>query len=244
MAEVNATTPRTDIPAEAWPDAELPTQMGGQRPPLMPGADAFRLPVEIPQLWDTVNIKDGRSQQEVTRLRLKFDKDHPLVVVGGPRDGETLTATFTSNPRPRGKKDDPSTPWISDLAYLLEVSLADKSRPKTIDALKAAINKGAGKVIRLEHGLSAHCRDDKPRYIENPDPSSDAPTIEDPTKTPGCGERFYTQDFVVKDEQGNKIKDKDGKLTYSDMIGCDCGAIVRGFPNVERFLPPSPAGGK
>jgi hypothetical protein len=198
----------------------------------MPGSDTFRLPLTLPQLWSTVEITDGNpnsatSGQKVSRLSLRFDRDNPLGVEGGPRDGQTLTTSFSGNPRPRGKKDDPNTVWISDLAYLLAIGLGSKARPATPELLKAAINTYAGKVIRLEHGLSAHCREDKPRYILSADGATGIP---DPDKITGCGERFYTKDFKAKDEKGGDI--------YLDTIQCDCGAVLRGFPNVERFLAP------
>lgn len=230
--DVNSTAPRTDIAGEAWPEGDLPEQMGGAFVNLMPGIDAFRLPVELGQLWAPVKIKDPRSGAEVERVMLKLDKNHPMVIVGGKHEGETLTANFSSNPRPRGKKDDPATPWVSDLAYLLEVSLGDKSRPKTADALKAAINKHAGKIVRLDHGLSGQCRTDKVRYILQVVEGVEK-SIPDPTGEMGCGKRFYTRDF----------KNDDG--TYSDTITCDCSTeqttvALRGFPSVDRFLPPAP----
>ena len=232
MAEVNSPAARPEIPGEIWPDGDLPEQFGGQYTTLMPGSDTFRLPLTLPQLWSSVEITDGNPHspttgQKVTRLSLRFDRDNPLVVEGGPRDGQTLTASFSGNPRPRGKKDDPNTLWISDLAYLLAIGLGSKARPATPDQLKAEINKYSGKTIRLEHGLSAHCREDKPRYILSADGQT---AIPDPDKTMGCGERFYTKDFTAKDEKGGNI--------FLDTVLGDCGAVLRGFPNVERFLTP------
>lgn len=236
-SDVNTTQPRTDLPVPAmdWPEGDLPEQFGGEYTTLMPGVDLFKLPLELPQLWDTQTMTDGNPhsptyQQQVTRFRLKFDRDHPLVVVGGPRDGETMTATITTNPRPRGKKDDPDTKWVSDLAYLYALSLQGKDRPASQEALKTAINKYAGKIVRLEHGLSGQCREDKVRYVLSADGQS---TTKDPAGSMGCGERFYTKDFKIKGEGGQPD-------TYSDQVACDCGAVVRGFPSIERFLAPTP----
>lgn len=241
-----------DIPGEAWADGDLPAQ-GGAMATLMPDTSEFQLPANLAQCWtkDGVKIKDGRKLlgngqpnpthgQEVVRLQLKFDRNTPLVVVSGPHKGEAMTASFSSNPRPRGKADDLKTPWISDLAYLLEIGLNDKSRPTTAAALQARINMYAGKSIRIEHGLSAHCRPDKVRYVVVALPGGGEQTIEDPQGTKGCGDdtkkradgkgkqgRFYTKDF--KDPQTGE---------YLDVIECDCGAVLRGFPSVERFAPP------
>lgn len=246
MGDVNSTEPRKDVPGETWADGDLPAQMGDFGPTLMPGIDTFQLPLNLSQLWDTIDIRDTRKgsrtfDQSVTRNRLKFDKNSPLIIVDGKNKDEPMTATFTSNPRARGKIDDEKTPWISDLAYLLEIGLGDKSRPAGADALKAAINKHAGKSVRIEHGLSAHCRNDKTRYIADPTDPTGQKSILDPAGTKGCANdqakrednpkrkkgRFYTDDF----------KDPDTG-EYSDTIECNCGAVLRGFPSVERIMPP------
>lgn len=239
---------------EVWPEGDLPSQGFGARETLMPGTDEFTLPANIAQLWGTVDIKDGNPRskthgQTVRRNQLKFDKNNPLVIASGPHAGQTMTASFSSNPRPRGKADDEKTPWVSDLAYLLDIGIGDHSRPATPDGLKAAINKYAGRTIRIEHGLSAHCRPDKVRYIivATPPPAgspvgtpSSEKTIADPTGVKGCGDdsqkradgkgkkgRWYTNDF--KDPETGD---------FMDSIECECGAVLRGFPSVERFAPP------
>lgn len=200
------------------------------------------LPENLAQLWDTIDVKDGNPRsktygQTVSRQRLKLDKNAPLVCTEGPNKGETFTMSVTSNPRPRGGKgDDPATPWVSDLAYMLDIGCGDHSRPTTAQGLKAAINKYAGKLIRLEHGLSAHCRPDKQRYVLDANDRS----VLDPSGQKGCGDdtkqredkkgkkgRYYTRDF--KDPTTGE---------YVEEIECECGAILRGFPNLERFVPP------
>lgn len=237
-----------DIPGETWAEGDLPAQAGGGYETLMPGVRSFMLPGNLAQLWDTVEVLDSRKGsktegQKVKRLRLKLDKNNPLVVVDGPEKGETMTWTVTSNPRPRGKADDPSTVWVSDLAYLLEIGLGDKSRPTTAEGLKQQISKYAGRTIRLETGLSAHCRADKVRYILQSVQTANGVeerSVQDPTGQKGCGDdsqqradgkgkkgRYYTKDF--KDPESGE---------YLDTIECDCGAVLRGFANVERILPP------
>lgn len=260
MTDVN--TPSTaDIQGEVWAEGDLPSQGFGEYLTLLPGADEFTLPANLAQLWDEFDVKDSWPKsktfgQTVKRHRIKFTKEAPLVIASGPKKGDTLTATVSGVQRPRGKKDDEATPWVSDLAYLLEIGLNDKSRPTTAQGLKAAINKYAGKTVRIEHGLSAHCRADKVRYIitgtANPNfnpavPESDAnprmineKNTLDPSGKKGCGDdskqradgkgkqgRYYTKDF--KDPETGE---------YMDTIECDCGAVLRGFPSIERFLPP------
>lgn len=238
--DVNSTAVRPDT--VEWPEGDLPEQ-GGARVTLMPGIDVFRLPANLAQLWAEIGIKDTRQflgngsnnptfNQVVLRKKLSLTKNAPLVVVGGHNDGLPMTAVFTTNPRPRGKKDDLKTPWIHDLAFMLESALADKSRPTTPDALVAAVNKYAGHEIRLEHGLSAQCNPEKVRYItvtmpsEKPGGEPTYQSIQDPSGTKGCGSRYYTKDF------------RDPETGYEDTLECQCGALLRGFESVERFLPP------
>lgn len=271
--DLNSTAQRPDIGGEVYPDGEMP-QMGGAFSSLLPGTNVFRLPVNLPALWVEVKYKDPRSQVEVDGVQLKLDKNAPLVVVGGDQDGETLTATFSTMPIPRGKKDDPATPYISDLALMLDVGLEGnlavgqrtrplaKVGPAAIAALKAAINRFAGRTVRIEHGLSATCRADKVRYIlekvqdaagnwvDNPE----GKTHLDPSGLTGCAVpgtkagRYYTKDFKrptkVAGPTGQMIDNPDPG--YDDQILCTCGdatgvsVVLRGFPRVERFLPPVP----
>jgi hypothetical protein len=112
--DVNAPPVVTDD-VQTWTEGDLPSQGGGGGSALMPGSSTFLIPANIAQCWDTVDILDKNPKSKnvgkiVRRQRLKFTKESPLVVVDGPMKGETLTASFTSNPRARGKADDENTP--------------------------------------------------------------------------------------------------------------------------------------
>lgn len=250
--DVNSTAARPE-PEMEWPEGDLPEQMGGTRTTILPGIHIFQLPADLSALWDEVAIEDGRPKmpdgsanatfkQKLTRKRLKFDRNHPLVVIGGPFDGEPMTVTWTSNPRVRGRKDDPKSQWISDLAYLYTMALKGSVRTKTSEELRAEINRlGGNAKIRLETGLSAQCRPDRVRRVRLLVDGQPV-TVEDPTGTKGCGTRYYTTDF--KNETTGK---------FDLEIGCTCGepsaeeaaagktavaVILRGYENVERFMPP------
>ena len=239
--DLNSTQVRTDIPGEVYPEGAMP-QLGGGRASLQPGVDVFQLPVNLPALWHDIIVE--REGTKYKHVQLKFDKDNPLIVVGGPNNGAAMLMSFTTLPRPRGRKDNPETLWISDLAILLDTGLGDKSRPLTkggeagVLALKAAINKYAGRTVRLDHGLSAQCRPDKVRYaFKNEDTDE---SMEDPRKLKGCGQRHYTKDFKAPDaKQGEPQFDAviPCKGKYKD--GTPCGAALRGFESVERILPPA-----
>jgi len=270
MTDVNQ--PILPASGEEWPEGDLPEQMGGPRSTLPPGMSTFRLPLNLSQLWHDVAIEDTRpylangqvnptgplgphatvgpegkkSGAKVTRKQLKLDRNSPLIVEGGKQDGEPMTATFTTNPRVRGKKDDPKSAWVSDIAYLLDICLQDKSRPKTPDDVVATVNKYAGKPIRLEHGLTGQCRFDKPRYIlvatQSAGGQVEEANVPDQSGKKGCGKRWYTKDFR-NPETGQ----------YDTEIACTCGmptpeeaaagatpvtVVLRAYESVERFLPP------
>jgi hypothetical protein len=242
--------------------AELPSQGGGMTT-LMPGTNVFLVPKSLPQLWSEEPIKDSRQflangqpnptfEKQVIRKVLKFTKEAPLIVVGGPLDGQPLAAKFTSNPRPRGgKKDNPKTAWVSDLAYLLGVGFADPARPTTLDELIAAINKYAGGQIKLAHGLQGRCDPERVRYIATiipADPIAGTPESEiiaqDPAGQKGCGHRYYTKDFKDPQSPGGYSNEVQcgGKIKVQTPAGVaevPCGAIIRGFSQWDTILPPA-----
>ncbi len=250
MTDVN--NPVIADPGMEWPEGgELPQQMGGQRETLMPGIDEFRLPPDLSRMWHDIAAEDTRQLlangqpnptfgKKIARRQLKFDQNAPLVVGGGKLDGLPMTATCSTNPRPRGKKDDPKTAWVSDVHYLLLIALQDKTFPKSPADVEATVNRYAGGTIRLEHGLTAQCRADKVRYIAV-QVDGQQQVMADPAGTKGCGARFYTKDFKL---------DAGG---YATQAACDCGepspeqkaqgampvtVLVRAFESVDRILPP------
>lgn len=237
MNDINTAPIRDDV--MDWPEGEMPEQGSGFRETLLPGVNIFRLPANLANLWDMTAVAEDQRPgsptkgQKILRPMLKCDKNNPLVIVGGKHDGEPFTATFSTNPRARGKKDAAGTPYVSDAAYLHTVALQEKTRPTTITQLIAEINAHAGGEVRLEHGLSAQCRADRVRYIGveiTEDGVTKTIVQEDPEGTKGCGKRYYTKAFRLEDG------------SYTDELNCECGARLRGFPQVEKILPPIGAG--
>lgn len=266
--DINDTTARPE-PVTEWPEGDLPEQSSGPRTTLLPGVYTFKLPENLAQLWHEIDVADGRQylsngqanptyQHKIKRWQLKMDRNAPLVVVGGPFDGEAMTATFTTNPRPRpaSKKDDPKTPWISDVAYLLDIALSDKSRPTDPAVLRATINKYAGKTIRLRTGLTGQCRPDKVRYVQL-FVDGQMQNMVDPSGIKGCGSRYYTKDFKNPDA-GQTGQDGKPIPAYDTEIVCKCtsepnetqradgavplaepnAVVIRAFEQVDAFLPP------
>lgn len=255
--DVNSTAVRPEVEVD-WPaDGEpMPEQFGGARTTLMPSIYIFQTPKSFESLWRKIEVTDSRRllrngqpnptfEKKVERWMLRFDRNNPLIVMGGPHEGEPLTWNPSTTPRALGRKDDPKTAWISELAFLLATGFKDAARSSSIDEFKAAINRHAGQPVRLETGLSGQCRADKVRYIrvETTDPATgqkEVSNIPDPTGRKGCGARAYTKDF----------KTPNG---YSLEVECDCGTpteaevqqgvqavrvTFRGFESVERVLPP------
>ncbi len=254
-----STTPRPSVGGD-WPEGDLPAQMGGTFHVLYPGVSTFVLPVNLAQLWKWEKSKDNnpRSQtfgQEVDRIYLDFDKSNPLVIVAGRAEdiGQSMTGRVSGNPRARGKRDNPTTPYVSDLAYLLEVSLKDTTRPTGPDvvqaqmALAARINLYAGQPIRLEHGLNGYCNPNKAkRLILGYDSlQANKPIYGDaPNGAKGCDESYYTDAFKVPAPTSAKAEDLwDTEVVCQKVVntatGEKCSAIVRGWPRIERFLPPA-----
>ena len=253
--DVNAPAALAD-PGMDWPEGELPEQMGGMRSTLVPGIYTFRLPANLASHWKEVPITDGRAlfangtpnptyNQKVNRLQLKLDRNNPLVVVGGPHNDEPMTTTWTTNPRPRGKKDDLKTPWISDVHYLIGVGFNATDRPKTVDEIKAVVNRYANGLVRLETGLTAQCNPENVRYILVAADGKES-TMKDPSGKKGCGKRYYTKDF-------KNPTAAPGEEPYDMEIACTCGeptadevaagavpvtVVLRAFEQVERILPP------
>lgn len=240
--------------------SELPEQMGGQSlPTLLPGLNVFRIPTTIAQCVEAFDeqqkAEDGSVlyraatpaeiaadpnlaanpmvPQVLQRLRVKFDKENPLVVVGnGELDGTPVATSISNVPRKRSKKGEPVIK-VADMTYWLRTSLGLPGDVKLTTPKEwfAAILAQAGKTFRIEHGLTAQCRLDKVRYINDPNDASGRGSMEDPSGQMGCGARYYTKDFRLAKEHGGG---------FSDVLYCkQCQAKLRGFFQIERFLPPT-----
>lgn len=210
--------------------ADLP-EIGTYTPALYPGDYEMRLPASLPECWEVFDLEmeDGSTEQHIS---LRFDNDHPLVVIGGPHDGETLSyQTFTDVARPRGK----DKVMVSDLAYLLRDGLGDKTpikgktRSEVQKALIALVNKGAGKIVSTTVQWTSSCRDDKPARFKMEDGS-----IQPDETTFGCGARYY-QDYRGSKEGSFALpKGEDGK--FLENFECtQCGAQLRCFAQIGKF---------
>lgn len=258
MSSVNDLGLRDDVIEET--PADLPEQMGGQGlPPLMPGISLFRIPANLVQCWESYDeaLKDDQGNvlahppgtnkmvggqlidvsgqpKVIQRLRVKFDKDTPLIVVGGENNDRPVATTISNQPRNRARKGEPKL-LVADMAYLLRESLVFKGPLTKNSEWYAAMNQYAGKVFRSEHGLIAFCNPEKVRYINDANDPSGLGSVIDPSGQHGCGKRHYTSSFKLPAAQGGK---------FSDIVYCtQCQAKLRGFFQIERFLKPTPGQG-
>lgn len=263
---------------------ELPAQGGSFTPTILPGRSLFRLPANLDQCWETKDyekkdaagnvLHDQATGQPVVEqhLLLKMDDENPMIIVGGPYDGLPAQSTITTIARRRGKKSDKDAPMVHDLTYLVRTSLQDQTPVLKRKDWIPLVNKYAGHLVHLEHGLSAQCSPERVRYIDD----GSGQGIEDPDGTMGCdhaagpammedgtfpasakkGSRLYTKDFSVSRVQdttsGNVYNSRDEAIeagaqaadlknvtVFVDTVYCKgCGARLRGFFRIEKFLAP------
>lgn len=277
MAEALAL--RDDV-EESLTEGELPSQGGSFVPTVLPNHYHLRLPANLDQCWDAKDYEkkdsdghvimgpDSKTPLVEQHLLLKFGKENPLIVVGGEFDGLPVSSTITTMARRRGKKGDATAPIVSDMTYFLRDSLNDQATKIVMrkDYIPA-INRFAGKIFRIESGLSAQCDPERVRYIDD----GNGGVVEDPDGVKGCdqaqgpqskvGSRLYTSDFKVKRFQvnstGEVFNTREEALesctalglaaaseikpidSFVDRAWCkNCGAALRGFFRIERFAKP------
>lgn len=237
---------------------DLPEQGGGSFLVVLPQILSLRLPADLMQAWEILEEKvwldtekkvpamkaDG-AQATIQRIQWTFGKDTPLTIVAPGNkelDGQPAPMVRISN-IPRRRSSKPDVPPVADATYLLRTSLAEPGTT-TLSTPKEwvlAMAKHAGEVFRVETGLSAYCNKEKTRYI--PVPQYDAnqqligyDSVEDPSGQKGCGKRYYTTDFKVQGQYTDRVQCQAGKGGPKDLKATGCGAYLRGFFTIERFL--------
>lgn len=186
----------------------------------------------------------------------------------GQYEGLPATATITTIGRKRGKRNDPNAPVVSDMTYLLRDSLNDTTPIRLRKEYIPAINRYAGQIIRIESGLQAQCDPTRVRYIydgaggvvEDPDGTHGCNNAAGKPTVGANGSRLYTNDFKVKmfrvEDTGETFATREQAIesagamglgadrvraidAFTDRVPCKgCGAALRGFFRIERFLKP------
>jgi hypothetical protein len=246
MSSINALNLRDDVTEDV--PSTLPEQLGGQGlPTLLPGTHIFRIPTNVQELFETYDevLKDEAGNpladpadptkaKIIQRLRVRFDRDNPLVVVGGEDNDTPVTTSISNQPRNRARKGEPRI-MVSDLAYLLRESLQYKGPLTKNSEWVHALTQYGGKIFRVEHGLSAYCSPDRIRYVHDPSDPTLVGSIQDPTGQHGCGQRLYTSAFKIPAQNGQRGG-------FSDIAYCPkCSAKLRGFFQIEKYLKPTEA---
>lgn len=207
-------------------DEKLPTagesldnlpQFGQFTPPPQPGPYRFRLPKDLTNVYDTFEAGDGKGQ----RLTMIFDAQSPLLIVQSKNDrynGEPFQTRINNNERPRGK----DKKLASDLDYLIvafEGSGAQK--PATNKAYLEKVRTYGGREFGADVRWSWRCN--KERTIRVRDAAG--ALVEMPDKK-GCGEAYYQEDV-------ENMKTAEGEFPLE--IQCSCGAVLRGFGNLDNI---------
>jgi hypothetical protein len=194
---------------------DLP-QFGSFTPPPPPGAYRFQLPADLSNVWDLMDVPEKTPPQ---RVRITFDRDHPLLIVQSPQgksNGEPFETRLTNNERGRGKD---KAVTASDLDYLLR-ALGSKVKPKNNREYMTAVQAQAGKQFGADLRYSWRCSKD--RDIRAKDQAGQVQVVEGKK---GCGEAYYAEDVP---------KGADGQTPYEIQCG-GCGALLRAFANLDNI---------
>ena len=197
--------------------ADLP-EFGTFTPPPPPGAYRLKLPADLSTVYDVFDV-DGKGQ----RIRVIFDRDHPLVITQSPKgtsNGLPFETRLSNNERPRGKKG--SGVLASDLDYLLR-ALGDKTKPGSNRGYIDALKKHQGQEFGADITYSWVCSES--RDIRVAPSGGGTPQVVEGHK--GCGTKYYEGDVPAA------MKNADGSLPYE--LTCQCGARLRAFANLDNF---------
>lgn len=231
MARIQELGLTTEQVGQALDYTSMPDQMGSFTPPPQPGAYRFRLPKDLTSIWEVFDHLKGNPPGK--RLRAKFDDSHPLTIIqspGGTRDGEPFQTSLSNAERRRGKKDDATAPFISDMDYINRDVWGLTSKPAGGNAGYATefMKHGDGE-FSADVEWNWFCNDKKPIYADN----GQGALTEVPNQM-GCGTSFYQKDIEkVSADPANPESPKEFPL----RITCTCGANVRAFANLTRYRP-------
>ena len=213
-------------------------------------------------------IVDGKEVTEQhLMLKFDKENPLVCVGDGDPYDGLPASSTVSTLARRRGKRTDPNAPMVSDMTYFLRDSLADSTPIKFRKDYIPAVNAHAGHIIRVESGLQAQCDPERVRYVDDgaggaiEDPEGVKGCGAAGGEKGGRKlERLYTQDFEIPGFQiidtGEVYNSREEAVEaaaamslgadrikqikrFTDRVICKtCGAQLRGFFRIERFLKP------
>ena len=209
----------TAFPTAGQDLAGLP-EFGQFREPPQPGAYRFALPTDLSTLYEPY---DTPTKVPPQRVRVIFDRDHPLTIVQSPQgraNGEPFETRLSNEERPRGKD---KAIVASDWDYLIR-ALGVKQKPAGNKAYIQALLPHAGKQFGADIRYSWKC--DPKRNIRVKDQQGNVVEVQG---RPGCGNPYYQEDLP------NGGKQPDGLVPT--QIQCQCGALLRCFANLDNIRP-------
>lgn len=200
---------------------DLP-EFGGMPTPPQPGAYRFKLP-DMKEVFETYDaVIDGKTVQ---RLKVVFDRTHPLLITAGARSvGETFQTQINGTERDRGKD---KSVKASDLDYLMK-ALGLKTRPANMAAMGEFLVAQSGKEFGADVTFNWNCNPNRKIRVLD----ANGKNVEGETN--GCGRKFYQADHTSKPEQ--KIE-RDAAGLYPVELKCSCGNIIRTFGNLDNLRP-------
>lgn len=215
---------------EALKYDEMPDQMGSFPDPPQPGVYRFKFPDRLDNIWESFDHENGNPPGK--RIRAKFDDSSPLTIIQSPLgllNGTPFNTSITNAERKRGRKDDASAPFISDMDYINRDVWGLKSKPVGGNVGYAQeFMKHAGGEMTATVTWNWFCNPKKNIYVDN---GQGAMTE---MEQKGCKTSYYQKDV---DKVHANPEDPTSPMVFPVRITCQCGANVRAFANLEQFKP-------
>lgn len=206
----------------------MPDQFGTFTPPPEPGDYRFRFPANLSDCWELFDHPNGNPPGK--RLRARFDDAHPLLIVQSPKglhNGEPFNTSISNAEFRRGKKDDPTAQYGSDMDYLFRDVWGLPVKPPTNPASATEFIKHAGTEFTAEVVWSWKCDVKKPIYVDN-----GAGGLTEVPNQMGCGTTYRQRDVP---KEPSDPKDPASPSTYPLRITCQCGGNIRVFANLQNY---------
>jgi hypothetical protein len=208
----------------------MPDQMGGFTEPPQPGTYRFKFPSRMDDIWEVFEHANGNPPGK--RIRAKFDDSHPLTIIQSPlgtKDGEPFQTNISNAERRRGKKDDTSAPFISDMDYINRDVWGLKTKPAGGNVGYAQeFQKHVSTEMTATITWNWFCNPKKNIYVDN----GQGGTME--MQQAGCGVSYYQKDI---EKVPVNPADPNSAKVFPFRITCTCGANIRAFANLEQFKP-------
>jgi hypothetical protein len=208
----------------------MPDQMGTFVEPPQPGTYRFKVPARMDDIWEAFDHTNGKPPGK--RVRAKFDDAHPLLIVqspGGTRDGEPFLTSVTNAERRRGKKDDTTAPFISDMDYINRDVFGVPQKPAGNVGYIQEFQKHASEEFTADVTWSWFCNPKKHIYADNGQGGLQE------MQQLGCSTNYYERD--LKDAKVPVDPEHPtGPKVFPLRVTCGgCGANLRAFANLGNY---------